>query len=284
MRGQILFEGAGASTGKGISVTNLNIFFFSCRPTKFWTNFSEITAPLPPNILNLLFLKYKFRGQRWGQLGGRWGQQGGRKAGVKTNCTQDFSHLFRGLVIRGQRGSSKDRRSTRFSAGFAQSLHFAGYRKSRFLLLFQQTVLMVYRYRQIKDLGFPCAGFRLATCSRRVENRRKGRNHMTALSQIMCGYGLRWSKEINKLEWSGLRKCAVSFGFDGGGCAWQTPPPLKIWRRGRSAPPPLHSINWSYFPRAFYRCFRLLRRLVCSKDVFGLVFAARKEGGAGGTC
>jgi hypothetical protein len=203
---------------------------------------------------------------------------------VKTICPQDFHILFKELVIRGQRGSSKDWRQTRFSAGFARSPHFSGYRKSRFLLLFLKTVSGVNRCIQIGDLGFPCAGSRLATVSRRADNRRKQRNHLTALSRIMCGYGFWWSKEINKLAWSGLRKCAVIFGFDGGVAAWRTPPPLEKSAGGRPAPPPLHSINCSYFPRAFYRCLGIFCCLVCSKDVFRPIFAALKEGGAGGTC
>jgi hypothetical protein len=62
-----------------VYVSLLNIFIFFRLPEKFWTNLSEITAPLPLNLLNLIFLKNKVKGQ----LGGKEGAVGGRKGAKK---------------------------------------------------------------------------------------------------------------------------------------------------------------------------------------------------------
>lgn len=264
-------------------VSNSNTFLFLGYPGKFWTDLSEITAPLHPNLFIYSLLKEKRRVQLWVQSGCRWVQKGCGKTAVCPSAPGEFSSVFKGLCLRVQRCSSKDCPQTDFSARSAQAVLSRGYRKSRFLLLFLQSVFGVNRYIQIGDLGFPCDCSRLATLSRRVENRRNTDGMRTAFSWNMRGYGLWWSKEINRLASPDLQKCAVIFGSPRAGVAWRTLPPPEKWANDQRPRPPLLSINWSYFPRLFSHSFRC-SSFTWFKNILGLVFAVLSEGGAGGTC
>jgi hypothetical protein len=147
-------------------------------------------------------------------------------------------------------------------------LHFQ-YLKNRLLLLFRLVYRQVITSRQVNGLGQSCAGFRLGSCSRRTVEQTEISGILTAHSYNMCGKVVRRSNKINSLSGLDQWKCAVRFGFGQDRGSWLGGTPLEKYRSTSVAPPPLHSINCSYFTGVFYRQSRYLGWF-------------RKVGGAGG--
>jgi hypothetical protein len=140
------------------SVSDPNIFIFFCLPGKFWSNLSEITALLPLTIPNFLNLKYKFKGQRWGQLGGRKGQMRGGKTGVEIFCPWQFSNTFEGLDPWGQRGSDFKGVGTRSLSVLGTCVPLFQCLKNRLLILSKDYLKGVGRHRRVNGLDLLCGG------------------------------------------------------------------------------------------------------------------------------
>jgi hypothetical protein len=150
----------------------------------------------------------------------------------------------------------------------------AWYLKNRLLLLFRLVYRQVITSRQVNGLGQSCAGFRLGSCSRRTVEQTEISGILTAHSYNMCGKVVSQSNKINSLSGLDQWKCAVRFGFGRDRGSWSGGTPLEKYRSTSAAPPPLHSINCSYFTRVFYRQSRYL--------ILGCFGRFRKVGGAGG--
>lgn len=268
------FERAEVLTKQGIFVTIRNIFFFFHLPEKFWTNLSEITAPLPLNIPNLLILKYKFKGQMQGQRGGRRGQKRGRKQAGRFICPQTFSNLFKGLVIRGQRGSSKDWYQTRFS----MSSLFLYLKENRLFLVIQKIVIKVNRVNDINSLNLLCAGSVLVHRFQVAWNGAKKAKSLTAHSQIICGYAYSRSNKINKLGGLDQQKYAVRFKSSQireGQQTGQGHPPYRKFSGLSGLPSPIHSFKMAGYSKGFSKG-------IVKGFFFSFVFSFRKVGGPGG--
>ncbi len=231
----------GGQQNSSVFVTIRNILFFSQPSAKFWTNLSENTAPLPPNINNYLNLKNKVSKKVGADAGAEWGQLGADAGQKNRGCDRlppDLLLLFQGLDSQGAVGQSVKFMVNRFLWAFYQI-------KNRFSLVFPWIVVKVRRHKYGKGFGFLCDAFLSVLWSCVGWNESKVSGILTALSRKIRGKGQEWPNVINGLGWLDRGKGAVRSGFRG----LRYPPPIKN-SQGKAAPPPHFScVNWMVFHR-----------------------------------